>query len=90
MQDQNIQTHQKLVITDRKQLILNGVINIIDFSDKSLSLETEQGIVIVDGNNMKIENLASNSGEILVNGEIDGFYYKTVNERKGFFGRLFK
>lgn len=90
MPDQLKHPQQRLVITDRKILTLNGVINVVDFSGKSMTLKTEQGLIIIDGNDLKIENLVSDSGEILVNGEIDGFYYKTDTAKKSFLEKLFK
>ena len=80
----------RLLISDRRLLTLNGVIDVVDFSDRCLTLNTEEGYIVIDGNNMRIENLASDSGEITVNGEFNGFYYKSDAERKSFFGKLFK
>ena len=82
---------QELFIKDRKMLTLNGIINIEEFGENFLTLNTDRGIVFVEGRDMKIENLSKDSATIFVTGTIDGVYYKTNSDQpKGFFSRLFK
>ena len=82
--------HQELVIKDRKQLTLDGVINVLDFSPETMMLNTSNGTVVIEGKDMKIENLSKEEGRILVCGEIEGFFFKNLTEKTGFFSKLFK
>lgn len=80
--------HQELILKDRKNLILNGVINILDFSDVELTIETAFGTVVVEGEEMKIENLSKDERVVTVVGKIDGFYYQKQREKKRLFSNL--
>ena len=80
--------HQELILKDRKNLILNGVINILDFSDVELTIETAFGTVVVEGEEMKIENLSKDERVVTVGGKIDGFYYQKQREKKRLFSNL--
>ena len=80
--------HQELILKDRKNLILNGVINILDFSDIELTIETVCGIVVVEGEEMRIENLSKDEQVVNVVGKIDGLYYQKQREKKRLFSNL--
>ena len=80
--------HQDLVIRDKKALTLNGVINVLDFSELEMTLETSSGTVVIEGEDMKIESLSKESGEINVIGKIEGFYYKRPREKKSFISKI--
>ncbi len=80
--------HQELILKDRKTLVLNGVINVLDFSDLEMTIETVCGIIVIEGEEMKIENLSKDDRIINVVGKIDGFYYQKQREKKGFFSKV--
>ena len=80
---------QKLIVTDRNQLVLDAVDAVRDFSDSLLVLSTQYGDVFIEGEGMKILNLSEKEGTVSVVGKIDGFYFKTPR-KSGFFGGLFK
>ena len=81
---------QELYIKDRKVLTLNGVINVEEFGENYLTLCTDCGIVYVEGREMRIESLTKDTGSIVVLGNIDGVYYKSSSESKGWLNRFFK
>lgn len=80
--------HQELVLKDKKTLTLNGVVNILDFSELEMTIDTVFGTVVVEGEQMKIENLSKDDGIINVVGKIEGFYYKREREKKSLFARM--
>ena len=82
--------HQKLVICDKKELMCDAVISIKDFTDELLTLNTEFGLLLVEGKELEIESLSDKNGEIKVKGRIDGIYYKSSRAEGGFFSRVFK
>ena len=82
--------HQRLVITDRKELSCNSVSSVKDFTGDLLTLNTAYGTVYIEGNGLEIESLSDQSGEIRVKGRIDGVYYKAAKEGGGLFSRIFK
>ena len=80
----------KVVLVDRKILTLDGVLNVIGFDSGSVTLETNLGELYVEGEELKIESLLKDGGEIVIRGKISGFFYSEKKESKGLFRGLFK
>lgn len=87
---QNADLHQKLTLTDRSRLTIDGVSSIIDFSDTFLTLDTSHGIISVEGEGMVIEELSKDCGTVIVVGTIDGLFFKKKTTSGGLFSRVFK
>ena len=81
-------THQELIIKDKKTLSLSAVVNILDFSELEMTIETQLGTVVIEGEDMKIESLSKDDGIINVIGRIEGFYYKKQREKKSLFSKV--
>ena len=81
---------REMIIKNRECLTLDGVMNVESFGEDYLTLATDLGEIVVEGKNLKIESLTKDNGEILINGQIDGVFYKDKKSEKGFFARLFK
>ncbi|MBQ8371924.1 MAG: YabP/YqfC family sporulation protein [Clostridia bacterium] len=60
---------QEIRITDRKCIELSGVRSILEFDEKFLRLDTSLGIVMIDGNELRIEDMSKESGRIVASGE---------------------
>ena len=84
--DKNFQT----IIDNRETLRLNGVINIEGFGEEYLILNTSLGELTIEGENLKIESLIKESGEILIVGKFNGMFYKEKNFEKRLFRKIFK
>ena len=80
-------THQELILRDKKALTLNGVINILDFSELEMTIETVLGTVVIEGEEMRIESLSKDDGIIHVVGKIEGCYYKRQREKRSLFSK---
>ena len=80
----------QLVISNREKLTVNGVINVESFGEDYLILNTTLGELTVEGEDLKIESLTKENGEILIVGKIDGMFYKSEKSEKGFFKKIFK
>ena len=80
-----------MTVTDRHTLTLNGVKNVESFDEEFVSLATEGGRVSIEGNELKIESLSKDGGNILIVGRISGVYYSDEAPKgRGFLGRMFK
>lgn len=78
------------IINNREKLVINGVLNVESFGEEYLVLNTSLGEVTVEGEDLKIESLTKENGEILIIGKINGFFYKDEKSEKGFFRKIFK
>ena len=84
----------KIVISNRKNGVLNGVIDVLSFDVGEILLETELGMLMIKGNDLHVNRLTLEKGEIDIEGKIDSFTYSDVKasskQGESFLGRLFK
>lgn len=87
------QTH-KLVVHNRKAASISGVNDVLSFDIAEILLETEQGMLLIKGNDLHVKKLTLEKGEVDIEGKIDSFTYsELMSERKGgesWLGRLFR
>lgn len=92
-QQQNLKGH-KLNINARKTANITGVNDVLSFDAGEVLLQTEQGILMIRGNELHVNRLTLEKGEVDIDGRIDSLTYSdTANGGKtaeSLFGRLFK
>lgn len=89
MQESTIK-HTNLLVSEKKQVKLDGVNNIEGFDEFCVSLMTVAGKITVEGESLKIESLNADNGEIIIKGAIKGVYFSEIKQKKSLFERLFK
>lgn len=87
----------KVILNDRNGGVLNGIKDILAFDVSEILLETEQGMLMIKGNDLHVKRLTLEKGEIDISGRIDSLLYSDVNKPKSspkqtdtFLGRLFR
>ena len=66
----------RIEITDRANVSITGVSDVINFDESSVVLDTSAGILSIDGQELHIVSLNVDSGEISVSGSsINGIIY---------------
>ena len=82
---------QELRLINREKLTINEVSEVVRFDDTTVVLITKLGELTVEGNNIKISTLDTDTGIVSLDGNIDSMYYTNdlKNESKGFFAKLF-
>ena len=81
--------HTNLNVKERNSITLNGVCNVIGFDESYVTLATNEGKIIIEGESLKIESLTKAGGEINITGKICGVFYSEKKNIKSPFGRLF-
>lgn len=82
---------QRVVIEDRECIKITGVEDVESFEESEIIAYTNMGILTLRGSEFKISKLNVDSGELVINGELDSMAYSgSSGEKTGFFGRLFK
>ena len=78
-----------LMLDGRARAKLTGVTAVSCFNDREVVLETGEGEVALLGENLHIEQLNLDDGQLDVTGEIAGIEYETTQRkaRRGLFGR---
>ncbi len=65
----------KLMLTDRRTCTINGVNDVLSSDVNEILLETEQGMLMIKGNELHVSRLSLDKGEVDVYGRIDSFTY---------------
>ena len=82
-----------ITLENRKKMILTGVEEVISFDDEKILLNTKLGALTIKGQNLKMNKLDVQNGDVMINGEIYYIVYsgkEIKKEKEGIFARLFK
>ncbi|MGN1115788.1 MAG: sporulation protein YabP [Candidatus Ornithomonoglobus sp.] len=85
-----LQAKHSLMLEDRNKMTLSGVKEVTAFSDSSVTLKTTLGILLIQGKELNISRLNTDTGELNVNGEINVMRYSKDKHSGGFFEGLFR
>lgn len=86
----NTAAPHSIQLEGRSKLKITGVADIENFDENEIVIKTSQGVLTVDGNEMHIEKLSLDTGDVVINGLVYGLKYDDIPAGgKGFFGRLF-
>lgn len=78
----------RLTLDDRAQLSLTGVTDVERFDESEITMNTSAGALIIRGEELHIEKLSLDGGEVKVSGQISALSYEERRSDKGFFARL--
>ena len=81
-----------VVIEERKSLTVSGVEDVERFDETTIVLSTSKGAMVVTGENLHIEKLSLDGGDLKVEGDIDAVTYEdeAAGGRGGFLARLLR
>ncbi|MCH5339830.1 MAG: sporulation protein YabP [Acetatifactor sp.] len=80
MEDINSSTRMhKVTMTNRRSCAINGVNDVLSFDEHEILLETEQGMLMLKGDDLHVNRLTLDKGEVDVDGKIDSFTYSDVS-----------
>ena len=84
----------KLTLTNRGALSINGVVDVISFDLNEVLLETEAGMLTIKGQDLHVNRLTLEKGEVEICGNIGSLLYSEVSsysqKAESFFARLFQ
>lgn len=76
-----------IIIKSRESLTMSGVSEVLGFDSDFVSAMTEDGRVEIEGDNLKILAMSSETGNLHITGRIDGVFYSAKpKEKKRLFG----
>lgn len=95
MQENNnsraIKRKHNLIMEDRKNLTLTGIVDVDSFDEQTVVLITDLGELIIKGSSLQIKGFSIESGELNLDGEIESLAYQEINKNNGgFFSKLFR
>ena len=82
--------HHTLSLSDKSLLNLNGIKEVIGFDEQTVTVVTQFGQLIIEGDSLHIDKLNLESGDLVVTGEICSLTYeREPKPQKSFLSRLF-
>ena len=66
----------KLSLTERKELSLTGVTEVISFDDTAIVLRTGFGNLVIQGQDLHLKTLSPEGGHVDVDGQISSVIYE--------------
>ena len=79
-------------VSERKNIIISGVVKIDSFDNEEFLLETVQGYMNIKGDSLEVVKLDTYQGNVTIKGRIDSITYIDENLKKesSMFSKLFK
>lgn len=74
------QKSHKITITNRRTMLLTGINDVLSFDANEILLETVQGILMIRGDELHVNRLSLEQGEVDVEGRIDSLSYSDNNK----------
>ena len=82
VENDNISKAHKLMMLNRKSMEITGVEDVISFDTKEVLLETTMGILTIKGEDLKVNRLSIEKGELEIEGTVDSMEYSGISSYK--------
>lgn len=85
-------TNHTAILENRKTLLLTGITEVDSFDEHSVSLYTQLGELLIRGNDLRVNALNVETGDLSVEGDIWALCYGEKDKKKplSFLGKLFR
>ena len=87
-------TAHRVMIQGRHSATISGVSDVLSFDLNEIVLQTTQGMLMIRGQELHMNRLTLEKGEVDIEGKIDSFVYSEQKGENGkdtsFLGRLFR
>ena len=94
MEERQMVKAHKLIVNNRKTSMVTGVLDVLSFDLNEILLETEQGMLMIKGDDLHVNRLTLDKGEVDIDGKIDSFTYSEQSNMaakgESLLARLFK
>ena len=91
MEENRVKMPHNIILNDRKKLNVSGVKDVDSFDEETIIVYTELGEMTVRGNDLHINTLNVETGELSIEGSIYAIIYSDDTPKKeGFFSKVFR
>lgn len=83
---------QNIFLENRKKLNVAGVLDVLNFDEQMITVETELGVLIVKGSDLKLNKYNLEDTELFIEGEITSLIYddKVNHKNESLLAKIFK
>lgn len=90
-EEKKVTAAHHIILEEREALAVSGVEEVESFDENTIVMYTSKGTLVVRGEELHIEKLSLDGGDLKVEGAIDALTYEDGGrERGGFLSRLFR
>lgn len=83
-----------VVMDNREEMSMTGITDVISFDEEMIAADTEMGVIVIKGQNLHVNRLNLEKGELEIDGDVISIVYEDSNTygKPGgsFFGKIFK
>ncbi len=83
-----LQESHSLRLTERKSLSVTGVTEVVRFDEDAVVLQTDMGMLTVQGEQLQLKELSVEGGRVTVEGTISALSYEAPRQSGSFLQRL--
>ena len=82
----------RVTVEERSSLTVSGVSDVERFDEREIVMSTSRGTLVVTGENLHIEKLSLDGGDLKVEGDVDALTYEDDHRDRGgsFLARLLR
>lgn len=88
MAEERMQLPHKLTLSDRRQLTVTGVTEVVSFDENAVLLRTEQGDLLIQGRDLQLRQLSLDGGQVAVDGNVAAMVYEEPRQGGSWLRRL--
>ena len=83
---------QNIFLENRKKLNVTGVLDVLNFDEQMITMETELGVLVVKGSDLKLNKYNLDDTELMIEGDISSLLYedKINHKNESILAKIFK
>ena len=91
MEEKRYVNKHKIIVERREKLFVTGILEVMRFDEEEIVAETDLGILIVKGDNLHVNALNLEKGELEITGKVNGLNYAEERiQTKNILEKIFK
>lgn len=78
-----VQGLHNVVLEDCRRITATGVSEVMSFDEQQVVMDTDHGVLTVEGSGLHVEKLSLDIGELAIAGTVTGLYYARRRQSRG-------
>ncbi len=83
MEEERKSGNHQLSLEGRRMLRASGVLDVDSFDEKTVVILTDLGVLTIEGEDLHINRLNVENGDIVIEGAMDALHYADLKEKGG-------
>lgn len=75
MEERSYNAYHRIIVNNREEMTVSGVLDVISFDEEAVVIETEMGILEIKGEGLHVNQLNLENGDMNLTGDIEGIEY---------------